>query len=147
MSRHTRSTANLPDSQGPLFDVFTAIEEQATRDAISAGNAVSSDNAVSTGDAISANDAVVSARDAISAGNTISSDNAISVELQRPRFNRNKLRSLPNLKSGDESTQLSVADKLQGFAGGLKKARDAIQWRKLARVHLLAYARQMRLKI
>jgi len=102
MSRHTRSTANLPDSQGPLFDVFTAIEEQATRDAISAGNAVSSDNAVSTGDAISANDAVpardaisagnavstgdaisandavVFARDAISAGNTISSDNAIS---------------------------------------------------------------------
>jgi len=55
---------------------------------------------------------------------------SISVELQRPRFNRNKLRSLPNLKSGDESTQLSVADKLQGFAGGLKKARDAIQWRK-----------------
>jgi len=33
------------------------------------------------------------------------------------------LRSLPYLKSGDESTQLSVADKLQGFAGGLEKGQ------------------------
>jgi len=45
------------------------------------------------------------------------------VELQRPIFNRNQLRSLPYLKSGDESTQLSVADKLQGFAGGLEKGQ------------------------
>lgn len=31
MSRSTRSTADLPESQGPLFNVFAAIEEQAAR--------------------------------------------------------------------------------------------------------------------